>query len=189
MLLYICRLIITSSLMSEEGRKKSISIDDQELFKLFENFVRRYYYIRYRSYVVQKRRIKWATDVEEKHADFLPSLNPDVMLERRDKTLILDTKFYTVQIMSNHHGKKTTDSNNLYQMYAYVKNKADEKEKDGYDPSGVRGLILYAKTEDEEELDLEYSMRGNKIFVKTLDMNDDWDKIEGRLNSFIDFLC
>lgn len=37
----------------------------------------------------------------------------------------------------------------------------------------VSGMMLYAKTDDEIQFDLTYFMSGNKISVKTLDLNQD----------------
>ena len=188
MLLYVCYLVISHSLMSENGKKKNLSdyFDDQKLGDLFENFVRNYYDVHYHSYVSSPRHIRWNTDNDD-FAVFLPVMKTDIMLESKSSTLIIDTKFYTNQIMQGQYEKKIS-SNNLYQMYAYIKNKVDEKEKDGRDPNVVSGMILYAKTETGDDLDIEYSFSGNTIFVKTLNMNDDWKNIRSRLDSFIDFL-
>lgn len=102
-----------------------------------------------------------------------------------DKTLIIDAKYYahTTQVQYDVH---TLHSNNLYQIFTYVKNKATK----GGD---VSGMLLYAKTDEEIYPDNEYQMSGNKIAVKTLDLNCDFKTISEQLNciadSFIHDIC
>jgi len=186
LLLYICELVINRALMTERGRRKNLSeyFDDQKLFNLFQNFVNRYYYVHYRKYWVKCKGIRW--DLDDERDYLLPQMNTDVMLESEKSTLIIDTKFYTERIVTNYRGSELLSSDNLYQMYAYVKNKASEWKRN--DPHRVDGLILYAKTEVDENLDVEYSISGNRIFVKTLNMNDDWENIEIRLKGFVELL-
>ncbi len=40
-------------------------------------------------------------------------------------------------------------------------------------------MLLYASL--GEDIDLEYNIKGNKIYVKTLDLNQDWELIDLRL--------
>ena len=187
MLLYICYLVISGSLMSEDGERQNLSdyLDDQKLNILFQSFVRKYYSTHYPDYAVPSLRIGWGTD--DGISEYLPYMNTDVMLESGNMTLIIDTKFYTKEILKEHRGKKMVSSRDLYQMYAYVKNKAEERIRSGRSDA-VGGLILYAKTETEDDLDLEYSISGSKISIKTLNMNDDWENIEKRLRGFAELL-
>ena len=95
-----------------------------------------------------------------------------------DKTLIIDAKYYahTTQVQYDVH---TLHSNNLYQVFTYVKNKATKGGE-------VSGMLLYAKTDEEIYPNNEYQMSGNKITVRTLDLNCDFDVIASQLNSIAD---
>ena len=71
-------------------------------------------------------------------------------------------------------------SNNLYQIFTYVKNK--EAELTDKPHNSVSGLLLYAKTDEQIQPDNEYTMSGNRISVKTLDLNCDFEIIKEQLN-------
>ena len=74
------------------------------------------------------------------------------------------------------------DSNNLYQIFTYVKNKDVDK-------SGkVSGMLLYAKTDEDLVPNGEYMMSGNKIIVRTLDLNKEFKFISEDLNSIAESL-
>ena len=47
-------------------------------------------------------------------------------------------------------------------------------------------MLLYARTDEEIQPDNEYMMGGNKISVKTLDLNCDFSEIVVQLNSIAD---
>lgn len=49
----------------------------------------------------------------------------------------------------------------------------------------VSGMLLYAKTEEEVPLDKEYRMSGNRISVKTLDLNAEFEEIRRQLDEIV----
>ena len=55
----------------------------------------------------------------------LPVMQSDIMLQRDDRVLIIDAKYYehSMQVQFNKH---TLHSANLYQIFTYVKNKEYE---------------------------------------------------------------
>jgi 5-methylcytosine-specific restriction enzyme subunit McrC len=67
----------------------------------------------------------------------------------------------------------------LYQIFTYVKNE-DYSFKE--EPHEVAGMILYAKTEEEIQPDNSFMMHGNRIGVKTLDLNRQFAEIAGQVN-------
>ena len=81
--------------------------------------------------------------------------------------------------MQNQYGVSTMHSANLYQIFTYVKNK--EKEFGDIEHK-VSGMLLYARTDEQVQPDGDYQMSGNKISVKTLDLNCEFTEIEARLN-------
>ena len=72
---------------------------------------------------------------------------------------------------------------NLYQIFAYVKNKQIEMQ--GKDVK-VSGMLLYAKTSERIQPDSDYVMSGNKISVKTLDLNQEFNLIKQNLNYIVE---
>ena len=47
-------------------------------------------------------------------------------------------------------------------------------------------MLLYAKTDEEVYPNNEYQMSGNKVAVRTLDLNCDFNEISRQLNSIAD---
>ena len=94
------------------------------------------------------------------------------------KVLIIDAKYYThtTQVQYNKH---TLHSNNLYQIFTYVKNKDSEF---GDKPHEVSGMLLYAQTEEAIQPDNTYMMSGNRISVKTLDLNCEFAVLAAQLD-------
>lgn len=82
----------------------------------------------------------------------------------------------TTQVQFDKH---TLHSNNLYQIFTYVKNReyqfGDEENK-------VSGMLLYARTDALIQPDNVYQMHGNQISVKTLDLNKPFDEIAKQLD-------
>ncbi len=106
-------------------------------------------------------------------------MQSDIMLSSGKKTLIIDAKFYG-ENTQRQFDKRTIHSNNLYQIFAYVKNKNREP---GFTDHEVGGLLLYARTADEIQPDADFSMSGNKISVKTLDLNQPFENIAAQLDN------
>lgn len=73
----------------------------------------------------------------------------------------------------------TLHSNNLYQIYTYVKN--FDKERTG----NVSGMLLYAKTDETVLPHNSYKMGGNNISVDTLDLDCEFDEIRKQLNEIV----
>ena len=109
----------------------------------------------------------------------LPVMQTDIMLSCGSRVLIIDAKYYahTTQTQYDIH---TLHSANLYQIFTYVKNK--EAELQGK-PHEVSGILLYARTDEAFQPDNVYHMSGNKITVKTLDLNQEFPSIATQLNS------
>ena len=104
------------------------------------------------------------------------------MLESRtDSTvLIIDAKYYTHTLAENRYNVKTLHSANLYQIFTYVKN----KDRDFIEqPHSVSGMLLYAATDEAIQPDNSYRMSGNRIGVKTLDLNQDFSVIASQLDA------
>jgi len=180
MLINICYLVIKGLLLDEKdgNRKLAEFLDDQNMHRLYEKFILEYYRKHYPQYNASPAQIAW--DIDDNMVEFLPMMKSDITLKFNGKTVIIDAKYYgkTMQL-HNLFNSKTLHSHNMYQIFTYVKN------KDVTNSGNVSGILLYAKTDEEIVPDNEYLMSGNKISVKTLDLNNDFSIIEEQLGQLV----
>lgn len=187
MLISICYLIVKGLLQTQkDGSEKLMDfIDEQRMHRLYEKFILEYYRKKYPQLSANASQIPWQLD--DGICAMLPIMQTDIMLSYKEKTLIIDAKYYahSTQVQYDRH---TLHSGNLYQIFTYVKNKATELNK-ATEPEGqvhkVSGMLLYAKTDEEIYPDNEYRMSGNKISVRTLDLNCDFSEIATQLNKIV----
>jgi 5-methylcytosine-specific restriction enzyme subunit McrC len=183
MLLNICYLVIKGLLLTEQNgsRKLARYVDDRRMHRLFEKFVLEYYRRHYPQFNASASFIDW--DVEGGETECLPAMKSDITLRYQDKALIIDTKFYSRTMQTNRlFNSRTLHSHNMYQIFTYVKN------MDFAHSGNVSGLLLYAKTDEEIVPDSDYIINGNRISVKTLDLNTDFSGICYQLNKIAERL-
>lgn len=177
LLITVCHLVVKGLLQSKtDGSVKMMDFfDEQRMCRLYEKFILEYYKKHFPQIKTSASQIDWALD--DGIGTMLPTMQSDIMLSSQDgnKTLIIDAKYYahTTQVQYDVH---TLHSHNLYQIFTYVKNKAVKGGE-------VAGMLLYAKTDEEIYPDNEYQMSGNKITVRTLDLNCEFNKIAEQLDS------
>lgn len=181
MLINICYLVITGLIHSEKvGDKKLMEFfDDQQMSSLYEKFLLNYFKKEHPNILTHAPQIDW--QIDEGIDLLLPKMKTDVTLEYQNKILIIDAKFYSQNTLKNY-GKNIHNTSNLYQIFAYVKNK--QVEVQGKDIE-VSGMLLYVKTSQSIQPDSDYVMSGNKISVKTLDLNQDFSLIKEQLDAFV----
>lgn len=179
MLLNICYFVIEGLLLSTtKGEYKAASfLNEEYMHRLFERFVLEYYKFHYPKLQVKPSQIQW--DIDDEMIEYLPKMETDITIKYKGKTLIIDTKYYK-KSMQTHYDKSTIHSNNLYQIFTYVKN------LDINNDGSISGMLLYAKTEEETTPDADYMMSGNKISVKTLDLNKVFSEMSEVLDEFIE---
>ena len=180
LLLNICYLILNGMLQTtDDGSYKLLSFSDEHMERLFERFILAYYKEHHKDLHPAAPQIEWnlSIDPDQTMIQFLPKMKTDIVLTKGDKTLIIDTKYYSKSMIENYD-KATLRSAHLYQIFAYVKNL--DKENTG----NVSGLLLYAKTEDEVFPEGEpFVIGGNSIGARTLDLNQDFPAIKLQLDA------
>ena len=181
MLINICYLVVNGLLHTEtRGNAKLMDFfDDRQMSTLYEKFILNYYKKEHPVIKTHAPQIDW--QIDEGYDVLLPKMKTDVTLEHENKILIIDAKFYSSNTSQNY-GKNIHRTGNLYQIFTYVKNK--EVEMQGKDME-VSGMLLYAKTSDSIQPDSDYVMSGNKISVKTLDLNQEFEVIKEQLDSIV----
>ena len=181
MLISVCYLVVKGLLQTNSDGTTQLMdfLDEQRMSRLYEKFILEYYRKEYPQLSVSASQIPWVLD--DGMGTMLPIMQSDIMLTRGSDVLIIDAKYYTrtTQTQYNVH---TLHSGNLYQIFTYVKNKDASF---GYKPHTVSGLLLYAATDEEILPDNSYQMNGNKISVKTLDLNRDFTQIASQLNDIV----
>ena len=179
MLLYICYMFVKSLLLTKSNgnRKLMDYIDEQTMCHLYEKFILKYYQKEFPKISVKASKIPWAVENLNANLVFLPDMQSDIMLTKNDKVLIIDAKYYS-QSTAKNYDKDRLHSSNLYQIFTYVKNKVYESPN-----SEVSGMLLYAKTDDSKLTEtLHYKISGNDFYVRTLDLNCDFEIIKNQLN-------
>ena len=182
LLISICYLVVKGLIQTNsDGNTRLMEfIDEQRMCRLYEKFLLEYYRNEYPEITANASQISWQLD--DDMGAMLPVMQTDIMLTYREKVLIIDAKYYTHTTQSRFD-KNTLHSNNLYQIFTYVKNKEIEM---ATQPHEVSGMLLYAKTDETIYPNNKYQMSGNKISVKTLDLNLDFDGIAAQLNEIVD---
>ena len=209
-MLAVCRLLLEGMLLTTEpGANRLFTFQEirglselekkertKKLAKLFETFVRKYYAREYRQFPgfsSTDETMIWQED--NGYVEYLPKMHTDITLTYGRKILIIDTKYYQNTLERNKEtGNTFLSPDNLYQIFAYVKNKEaflTKREKETNPnaqktpPFEVSGMLLYARTQEPKQPDNVYSFMGSKISVKSLNLNADFQNIRRQLNDIV----
>ena len=182
MLISICYLVVKGLLQTNtDGSTRLMDfIDEQRMCRLYEKFILEYYRKEHPEVSARASQIPWQLD--DGFSDMLPVMQSDITLSQGNRTLIIDAKYYA-QNTQTQYDVHTVHSGNLYQIFTYVKNKDSEY---GDTPHDVAGMLLYAKTDAQVQPDHVYHMSGNKISVRTLDLNCDFAGIAAQLDRIVE---
>ena len=179
LLINICYFVLKGMLQTtDKGEYKMMAFSDEYMSRLYEKFILEYYR-KHHDYLseVKAAKINWnlTGDNDEKMIRFLPDMQTDIFLRLDERILIIDAKYYGMT-MQKQFDKQKLHSNNMYQIFTYVKNQdADNKHN-------VAGLLLYAKTDEEITPDCTFNIAGNQIGAKTLDLNQEFSLIAKQLD-------
>lgn len=178
MLIGMCYLVYKGLLTTQNnGTTKLMDFfDGQRMCRLYEKFLLEYYRKEHPELTANASQIAWQLDDTENQ--MLPRMQTDIMLSKNNNILIIDAKYYS-HMPQQQYGIHTLHSNNLYQIFTYVKNK--EFELRNYEHT-VSGMLLYAQTDEDIIPNNTYHMSGNQISVLALDLNQDFSKISRTLD-------
>ena len=181
MLVSVCYLVIKGLLQTNtDGSTRLMDfIDEQRMCRLYEKFILEYYRKQHPEITARASQIPWQLD--DGFSDMLPVMQSDITLSKGNRTLIIDAKYYAhnTQVQYDVH---TLHSGNLYQIFTYVKNKEVTY---GDAPHEVSGMLLYAKTDEQIQPNHVYHMSGNKISVRTLNLNCPFPQIREQLEQIL----
>ena len=178
MLISICYIVLNGLIQTTtEGSTKLLNfLDEQSMSRLYEKFILEYYKKHYPELKPAAAYVNWALD--DGVDNLLPIMKTDITLTCGNNVLIIDAKYYSYTTQQRFD-KHTIHSNNLYQIFTYVKNKACSG-------NNVSGMLLYARTDELIQPESSYVMSGNRIDVRTLDLDCDFEVIRRQLNGIVE---
>lgn len=187
MLMAICQLTYKGLLQSNRSgsMKMATFLDEKRECALYERFLREYYRKHYKE-LLSADAVKIDWQVDDGFKDLLPDMKTDITLsDGKGNILIMDAKYYAHETQQQFDTHKL-HSNNLYQIFTYVKNK--EWEMRSAPNHKVSGMLLYAKTDEVFQIrhPHSYQMSGNRITVQTLDLNCDFEEIRKQLDKIVE---
>jgi len=184
LVLSICRLIHQCLLPEENSgqyRFRDILRDETVMHRLFEHFV---FYFAKRNLPranVSAMGVSWqVSEMSAAAKALLPGMKTDVTLAWPDRKLIVDCKYYPEALQSDaRFGSQGFHSNHLYQLNAYLTNKAYTE---GWE--NVEGMLLYPS--NGYHLEHSFTLFGkHRVRIQTIDLATPWQKIEENLKTFL----
>lgn len=181
-LMRVCEFVLEALLPDPDGRRSrfpDIVRDEQKMARVFEDFVRNFFRSEQKQFQVARDRFSWdAQATSEEAASHLPSMETDISLRSGDRTIVIDTKYYR-QALQENFGRSIVRSDNLYQLYAYLKN----LEPKGGPDANAEGILLYPSVGGG--FDFMYQMPNHFVRVTTVDLTQHWADIRTQLLSLI----
>ena len=176
-LLSVCRLLYNHLFVDEESGAmhfRDFRRDEAQMWTLFEEFVTEFYRREQSDFHVNRsgRRIDWwqAGAVTDGDRNKIPVMEADLLLDGRERRIIMDTKYYT-EALGGRHGSGKLHSNNLYQLLAYLRNRQAAK------PAGPshEGILLYPEVDTPLAADIR--LEGFRIQARTINLGQNWSAI------------
>ena len=180
----LCYFILQNLLLStEQGDTKMLRFSDEHMNLLFQRFVMEYFKRHHPEYKATAKQIKW--NFSENNTDsssILPIMQSDITLILGERTLIIDTKYYSKNLQE-HFGKFTINSPNFYQIHTYVMN--EDRDHIG----NVDGMLLYAKTTADIQPNSNFKTNdGNILMVRSLDLNQVFENVKSDLDLLVKYI-
>jgi 5-methylcytosine-specific restriction enzyme subunit McrC len=168
LLLKICELAFACMIPDQAGSGYS-----------FQNVLRNYYRTSQCAFRVKPYQLEWqAVPVGTNGVGRLPTMRTDVYLESAARRIIIDTKYYA-DALQQHHGSPSFRSENLYQLFAYLRNDAIAEPT----LAVAEGMLLYPQV--RQSLDTTYVVHGHRVRLATVDLAAAWPDVERRLGDLI----
>jgi len=182
-LLKVCELVMDNLLVDERtgaSRFRDFTRDEEAMAGLFEVFVRNFYAREVGArFKVKSESIEWDVIADDSgDLSLLPSMRTDTSLSNPEKKIVVETKYYQ-ETLQTYRGKTSVRSAHLYQLFAYLKN----LETRGGTNADATGILLYPVV--DRRLSERFRIQGHTIWVRTVDLNQPWQKIHDDLITFV----
>jgi 5-methylcytosine-specific restriction enzyme subunit McrC len=182
-LMNVCELAYNLMLPNENGKETGFVDfirDEIKMRMLFQHFVRNFYATHLKGCSTSADTIPWDAIAEDTLAKkYLPVMQTDITIRSKEKTWVIDTKYYKEVFSARENWNEKIKSENLYQMFAYLKN----LDKKGGQDAKAEGILLYPTT--SEDVRLSYAMQGHKVRICTVNLATEWGKIHEELLGLI----
>lgn len=177
-LLRLCELVFRAQMPDERGGASSFAdiLKDETLMSaVFEDFLRNFYQHNQTKFSVAREIMAWdALPMDEGSQGRVPIMETDITLRSRERTIVMDAKFYKEMLVSRG-GPGKVRSGHLYQLFAYLEHAGTKAPHLPCD-----GALLYPAVGDP--VSLRYKVRGHEVLVKSIDLAvEDWQDIHDEL--------
>ena len=187
-MLAAARLAFDLAIPTEEAGAALFSVTSRNLHyvrRLYEYAVYGFYNVvlPHRGWDVNHgSRLRWPiADATADAIDMMPGMITDIVLRQRqpasvgEQRIVIDTKFTAITTMGLH-GNQTFKSENIYQMYAYLRS-----QEDAGDPPSLTsaGVLLYPSM--GEDYDAAGTIQGHRVRFATVDLAADAQTIRRQL--------
>ncbi len=178
-LMSLCEMIHDSWLPDPHAKGKfqmrELFQDETRMRRIFQDFIKNFYAQEQTQFPkVTGEHLYWdAVALTDGGLDYLPRMETDVSLIGPNRTMIIDTKYYAQALTEGRHGKKTVQSEHLYQLTSYLTHKALKVDH------RPEGMLLYPA--NGKSLRLQYEIGGFKVSICTVDLSKPWSDIHSEL--------
>lgn len=177
-ILSICEIVANCLLIDQQSGSylfRDCIRDEQQMARVYEDFLSNFYRIERPDLSVKKEKITWQAHADDPaNLAYLPTMETDISIRKGRKTLIMDAKYYK-ETLTSHFGAERVRSSNLYQLFAYLKN---IEARDGVDQE-LEGMLLYPAVQQKVRLD--YQIHDHRVRICTVDLAADWKDIHDEL--------
>ncbi len=141
---------------------------------VFQEFVRNFYAIE-SEFNVTPLTLHWdAVSNDLEALKMLPTMVTDIHLEKGERRIIVDTKYYK-ESLQEHHGKQSIHSSHLFQLFSYLKN-AEARDRTYLDAEGV---LLYPAVGEKAAVDVK--IQGHPVRISSINLDQPWQMIRADL--------
>ncbi|MGI6521364.1 MAG: 5-methylcytosine-specific restriction endonuclease system specificity protein McrC [Fermentimonas sp.] len=180
-ILKVCQ-IVNENLFIDESKGnykfKDFTRDEKAMARLFEAFVKNFYKIE-TNLSVSSDYIEWQFESDNvEDIEMLPIMRTDITLRSENRKIIIDTKYYK-EAFQTRYDKQKINSSNLYQLFSYLNNQVTDSEI----TRNCEGILLYPSIRDD--FMYSYKYKNHKIRVMSINLNQNWQKIETDLSNIV----
>ena len=184
-LMRLCEFVCRAALPDEDSpgsRFPDILRDEERMSRVFEDFLRNFYFYEQRAFTVRREDMRWRLDAGPGgDPSLVPLMRTDVTLRSPRSTVVMDAKFYA-DPFPRSSGTPKIRSSHLYQLFAYMKHASDKA------PGlPVRGALVYASPGDG--CLHRYRMDGHEIAVAAIDLSEPWKQVHSALINLLEELA
>jgi 5-methylcytosine-specific restriction enzyme subunit McrC len=176
-LMQLCELVFHARLPEEDGvgsRFADILKDEVIMSAVFEDFLRNFYAHEQSTFKVAREIMSWdAFSLEAGGQAFLPAMETDITLRSKERTIVMDAKFYK-EVLASRAGPGKVRSGHLYQLFAYLEHAGQRAPHLPCD-----GALIYPAV--GQEIALRYNIRGHEVVVRSIDLTRPWQEIHDEL--------